>query len=138
MSRARKITPTASGMNWLEILPPALSPWNWWGAPLAAFQNTHAMMAAWRSSADSMRAAMREQQDAFCALCEASLTRPSEAEPETADTGASNGKAEVEVEVADFVTPMLEASRAYGRVGRAFIVAQRNSLRAFTRTEHPH
>lgn len=133
MSRARKTAPTANGMNWLEILPPALSPWNWWGAPLAAFQNTHAMLAAWRSSADSMRAAVREQQDAFCALCEATLARQSKSEPEAANTDAAND--EDKVEIADFVTPMMEASRAYGRVGRAFIVAQRNSMRAFTRAD---
>ncbi len=136
MSRAHKTAPTANGMNWLEILPPALSPWNWWGAPLAAFQNTHAMMAAWRSSADSMRAAMREQQDAFCALCEASLARPSETEPAAADANAASD--ETKPEIADFVTPMVEASRAYGRVGRAFIVAQRNSMRAFTRADRPN
>ena len=136
MSRARKTAPTASGMNWLEILPPALSPWNWWGAPLAAVQNTHAMLDAWRSSADSMRAAVRSQQDAFCALCEASLSRASETKPEAANADAANDEAKAEV--ADFVTPMMEASRAYGRVGRAFIVAQRNSMRAFTRTDQPN
>lgn len=136
MSRARKPTPAANGMNWLEILPPALSPWNWWGAPLAVLQNTQAMLGAWRSSADSMRAAVRSQQDAFCTLCEASLARPSAAETKAARTEVADD--DTSAEVADFVTPIVEASRAYGRVGRAFIVAQRNSMRAFTRADHPN
>lgn len=138
MSRARKTATAANGLNWLEILPPALSPWNWWGAPLAAFQNSHTLLTLWRSSADHMREAMRKQQDAFCAACEASLTRRDKAEPEAAPASADAGNGESSPDVADFVTPMLEAGRAYERVGRAFIVAQRNTLRAFTQTGRPN
>lgn len=136
MSRARKTVSAANGMNWLEIMPPALSPWNWWGAPLAAFQNTHALLSAWRASADSMREAMRQQQDTFCAICEASLARREEAKPEAPAAKAESN--EDDGEAADFMTPMLEAGRAYGRVGRAFIAAQRNTLRAFTQTGRPN
>jgi hypothetical protein len=33
---------------------------------------------------------------------------------------------------------MVEATRAYNRVGRAFIVAQRDTLRAWSQPENPH
>ncbi|MEZ5994991.1 MAG: hypothetical protein R3C25_04495 [Hyphomonadaceae bacterium] len=126
--------PTNDGMSLLQIMPfTALNPWNWWAlmapqnAMLAAFHTTHTAMKAWRAGADSARALLREQQDALFAMTE----EPLMPKKEPAAQKAEPNRAPADAQAADFVTPMLEATRAYNRAGRAFIVAQRNSLRAF-------
>lgn len=145
MARARKSSLAADGMGLLQVMPfPALNPWNWWAlaaprnAMLAGMHNCHAALQAWRVGADCMRAAVREQQDAMLALWETPpASEPEhEAEAAPADVAAANGAHKAEA--ADFMTPMLEATRAYGRVGKAFIVAQRNTMRAFAETGKPH
>jgi hypothetical protein len=147
MARTKK-TPTlsADGMNWLQLMPfPAANPMNWWAlarphnSVLAAMSGAHAALQSWRTGADALRAMVRAQQDAMLAMMEQSLARRDEGE---ADPTPAERKAEANgvdaAEPVDFVTPMLEATRAYGRVGKAFIVAQRNTLRAFNPPHAPH
>lgn len=142
MTRAKKASLAADGMAQLPMAPfPAFNPWNWWAlmtpanALAATLHNTNACLQAWRNGADCMRAMLREQQDAALALISAQPAKDAQA-----DDALPNGAAETAApaEAADFVTPMVEATRAYGRVGRAFIVAQRNSLRAFTKAADLH
>jgi hypothetical protein len=142
MTRARKLnTPVNDGMNLLQVMPfPAFNPWNWWA--LAAPQNawraslhtTQLVLQMWRVSADGMRALVREQQDAMLAMAREPLTATAEAEIEAPAEAAD----EIEAQAADFVTPMLDVTRAYGRAGKAFIVAQRNTMRAFAGAAKPH
>ena len=47
-----------------------------------------------------------------------------------AEAAAANDHAEATAAL--LVRPMMEVTRAYSRVGRAFIVAQRDTMRAFT------
>lgn len=140
MVRTRKAANLASdGMAWLQVMPfPALNPWNWWAlaAPknsmLASLKGAQATLQAWRSGSDSMRALMRAQQDALLAM----LVAPAASEDESSSD--ADAPAESRADAADFVTPMLDVTRAYGRAGKAFIIAQRDTLRAFTQTEKPH
>lgn len=142
MARTRKPASLASdGMAWLQVMPfPALNPLNWWAlttpqnSVLASLKGAQATLQAWRSSSDSMRAMMRAQQDALLAMWDAPEAAGDEASSE-ADTAAEGAP---RTEAADFVTPMLDVTRAYGRVGKAFIIAQRDTMRAFTRAEKPH
>lgn len=139
MTRARK--PAANdGMSFLQLMPfPAANPWNWWA--LAAPQNAvratahtlKATLQAWRIGADSMRALVREQQDMLMSMMDASTAPAEDAAPDQAEADQPLANTE-----ADFVTPMLEVTRAYSRAGKAFIVAQRQSMRAFTGAEKPH
>jgi hypothetical protein len=127
------------GMTWLPLMPfPALNPLNWWALTsprnlmLASLNNARVALDAWRASADGLRAVMRLQQDEMLKMAE----MPLEAAPEKADGAearATAAPAQDEVPTsALFVQPMLEVTRAYGRVGKAFIVAQRDTMRAFT------
>lgn len=147
MSRAKNNTSHADGMNWLALAPfPALNPLNWWAlatpanAWKAALHHTHMAIDAWRAGADSMRHMIRAQQDALFIMWERpeQLDETASLKPETKQEDA-DAKAAAE----EFVRPMLEVTRAYGRVGKAFIVAQRDTMRAFakpvqTRQETPH
>lgn len=158
MARAPKSAPASSndGMSWLALMPfPAFNPLNWWAlasprnAMLASMNNVHLAIDAWRAGADGLRSIVRLQQDEVLKL----LETPLEALPENANgADAESAAKEVRPEdaeaapaAADFVrpmvNPMLEVTRAYGRVGRAFIVAQRDTMRAFattTTTSKPH
>lgn len=137
MTRARKTEHINDGMNLLQVMPfPAFNPWNWWAlaspgaAMLAGLKSAEMALHAWRVSADAMRAAVRQQQDAMLGALHGKPEGP-----------PPNGAAEAVAreDAADFLTPMVEATRAYGRVGKAFIVAQRNTLRAFAGSaEKPH
>ncbi|MBL8531547.1 MAG: hypothetical protein JNK94_07425 [Hyphomonadaceae bacterium] len=122
-------------MSLVALAPfPAFNPLNWWAlvtpanAAKAALHNTHMALDAWRAGADSMRAMMREQQDALFRLLEhpeqkdVDAPLPAAAKREAADAAAA---------AAEFVHPMVEVTRAYGRIGKAFIVAQRDTMRAF-------
>ncbi len=139
MTRARKSNSLAGdGMASLALMPfPALNPWNWWAlaAPqnsmLASMHTAQAMLQAYRNSADGMRALMRVQQDTLLSMLEAPLHTSGEGEAAEAEAPANGVEKSGESQASLFVAPMLEATRAYGRVGKAFIVAQRDSLRAF-------
>jgi hypothetical protein len=84
--------------------------------------------------ADSLRALVRLQQDEALRALSAQIERRAE-NLEEVETGEP---AEEVVEAPFFVQPMIEATRAYSRVGRAFIVAQRDTLRAFAPREEAH
>lgn len=141
MTRTRKSANLASdGMAWLQVMPfPALNPLNWWAlaAPknsmLASLKGAQATLQAWRSNSDSMRAILRTQQDVLLAMWDA----PPGSEEPSPETDAAAESAP-RSDAADFVTPMLDFTRAYGRVGKAFITAQRDTMRAFTQAEKPH
>lgn len=144
MAQSRKTALAADGMAGLQMMPfPALNPWNWWAlarpsvATHAALYGASATMQAWRIGADGMRAVVRAQQDGLLAIW-----APSEASNEPVAPEASAQRMETQRESAapasTSVAPMLEATRAYGRIGKAFIVAQRDTLRAFTEASKPH
>lgn len=139
MARAPKTATTPhDGMSWIALMPfPALNPLNWWAlatptnALKASLHHTHMALDAWRAGADGWRSMVRAQQDAWMGLIE--HPEP-DANPEPPENTADAQAAAVE-----FVRPMLEVTRAYGRVGKAFIVAQRDTMRAFTQTaDKPH
>lgn len=144
MSRTRKET-AADGMSFVTLAPfPALNPLNWWAlaTPANAFSatlhHTHMALNAWRAGADGMRAMVRAQQDAMLALA---TQRPAEptAEPSAeAAPAATPEEADSAAVAAEFARPMLEMTRAYGQVGKAFIVAQRDAMRAFADAGKPH
>lgn len=142
MAQTRKSANLASdGMAWLQVMPfPALNPLNWWAlaAPknsmLASLKGAQATLEAWRSSSDSLRAMLRAQQDALLAMWDA----PAASEDEASTEGDTAAESAPRPDAADFVTPMLDVTRAYGRVGKAFIIAQRDTMRAFTHAEKPH
>jgi len=131
-------------MSWLALMPfPAFTPLNWWAlttprnAVLASLSTTRLALDAWRAGADGLRAMMRLQQDEMLRALETPLTEASESEAQ-AEASAESGET-AESTAALLVRPMVEATRAYGRVGRAFIVAQRDTLRAFAPPpEQPH
>lgn len=136
MARAPKTEQAGpNGMSMLTVMPfPAFNPLNWWAlasprnAMLASVHTARLALDAWRAGADSVRAMMRLQQDEVLKLLQAETEGP--------ETAAEEAEHEAEVEDSEaaaalFVQPMIEATRAYGRVGKAFIVAQRDSLRAF-------
>lgn len=131
------------GMSWIALMPfPAFTPLNWGAlatprnAMLAALKNTELALCAWRAGADGLRAMARLQQDEALKMLgasfEAETSEAEQAEPMQADGADAEAAAPL------FVRPMVEATRAYSRVGRAFIVAQRDTLRAWTQTERPH
>lgn len=144
MARAPKTADTHhDGMSWITLMPfPALNPLNWWAlatptnALKASLHHTHMALDAWRAGADSWRAMMRAQQDALMGLIE----HPEQADGAAAPSQASAEEtADTQAAAAEFVRPMLEVTRAYGRVGKAFIVAQRDTMRAFTQqSDTPH
>ena len=141
MTRAQSATET-KGMSLLALMPfPAFNPLNWGAlavprnALLASAHSSQLVLDAWRAAGDSMRALVRLQQDEFLKLLQA------EAGHAETQAEATEHKAEVadsETAAALFVEPMLEATRAYNRVGRAFIVAQRDTLRAFSARDEAH
>ncbi len=150
MARGRKAADSPNdGMSWLALMPfPAFTPLNWWAlttprnALLASLNNTRLALDAWRAGADGLRAMARLQQDELLRMVEA----PLEAEQQPAAANL-DGKPAPEAVVDDqpdssaaalLVQPMIEVTRAYGRVGRAFIVAQRDTMRAFAPPSNPH
>lgn len=147
MARENKTTASNGGMSWLTLMPfPAFNPLNWGAlasshnATLAALHNTRLALDAWRAASDGMRAMMRLQQDELLKIlgdAEVPAARK-EAEPAESDATANDAH-DADTAAAMFVQPMIEATRAYGQVGKAFIVAQRDTLRAFARQqEAPH
>lgn len=143
MTARKPGAPVPDGMSWITLAPfPALNPLNWWAlatpanALNASLHNTQMMLNAWRAGADGMRAMVRAQQDAMLALTLARVApeavgpaKESTESPEESDSAAV---------AAEFARPMLEMTRAYGRVGKAFIVAQRDTMRAFAEAGQPH
>ncbi|MBY0565505.1 MAG: hypothetical protein K2P58_15155 [Hyphomonadaceae bacterium] len=144
MTRARHTQHIDDGMAWLQVMPfPAMNPWNWWAlaapqnAALATLKGAQAAMHAWRCSADAMRTAMRAQQDAMLTMLAAPMLKTS---VERAEPGADKPAAEQapdDATQAAFVEPFAAATRAYSSVGKAFITAQRDTLRAFAGVERP-
>jgi hypothetical protein len=140
MTRASK--PEANdGMSWVALMPfPAFTPLNWWAlaspqnAMAATINATRVALDAWRAGADGMRAIVRLQQDEALKLLETSLSR---ADAPAHDAETEHAEAEAGAD-ALLLRPMMEATRAYGRVGRAFIVAQRDTLRAFSPPQQPN
>lgn len=146
MARQPKTDSPNDGMTWLPLMPfPAFNPLNWWALTsprnmmLASLNSTRIALDAWRAGADGFRAVMRLQQDEMIKMAEARYEAPAEqadAETATAETEAEHEAASL---VAPLFNPMLEATRAYGRVGKAFIVAQRDTMRAFApESTKPH
>jgi hypothetical protein len=148
MARGRKAADSPNdGMSWLALMPfPAFTPLNWWAlatprnALLASMNNTRLALDAWRAGADGLRAMARLQQDEMLRMIEAPLDAE---QPEAANLDGESVPEPVTDAQADtaaslLVQPMIEATRAYGRVGRAFIVAQRDTMRAFAPPEKPH
>ncbi len=135
------------GMTWLPLMPfPAFNPLNWWALTsprnimLASLNTTRIALDAWRASTDGMRAVMRLQQDELIKMAETRFEAPAE---QAESAAAPQAEGESTPAPASFVSPMfdpmLEATRAYGRVGKAFIVAQRDTMRAFTQdAAKPH
>lgn len=147
MARADKSN--TGGMSLLAVMPfPALNPLNWGAlmvprnAMLASLNTTRLALDAWRAGADSMRAMMRLQQDEFLRMLETSAREEvsagdgADVEAQAEADGAVSEEAEAAATL--MMRPMIAATRAYGRVGRAFIVAQRDTLRAFAPAEKPH
>jgi len=147
MARENKTTASSDGMGWLTLMPfPAFNPLNWGAlasshnAALAALHNTRLALDVWRATSDGMRAMMRLQQDELLKMLSDAETpaQRKETAPTESDARASEAR-DAEAATAMFVQPMIEATRAYGQVGKAFIVAQRDTLRAFARPqESPH
>jgi hypothetical protein len=145
MSRARKPAETPDGMSWIALMPfPAFNPLNWWAlatpehALKASLHNTRLALDAWRAGADGMRAMLRTQQDTLLSMAAAPVAEREEAGGEARADDAQAAADDAPAAAADFVRPMLEVTRAYGRVGKAFIVAQRDTMRAFTEAGKPH
>jgi hypothetical protein len=146
MARGPKSDSPNDGMTWLPLMPfPAFNPLNWWALTsprnllLASLNNARIALDAYRASADGLRAVVRLQQDEMIKMAEARYAAPVE-QAEGAEAPAP--EAQPEAASAAFVhpmfDPMMEATRAYGRVGKAFIVAQRDTMRALTETAKPH
>jgi hypothetical protein len=139
MARNRKTNALASdGLAQVQIWPfPALNPWNWWAltAPrntvLASMHGARATLDACRNGADGIRALVRAQQDVWLAMLETSI----DVTRERAASAAQAVETDPRSQDARLVAPIVEATRAYGRVGSAFIAAQRDTLRAFIRPE---
>jgi hypothetical protein len=143
MARAQETSqPNQDGMSLVTLMPfPALNPLNWWAlahpanAMRAAMHTTRLALDTWRAGADGMRALVRAQQDSLLNIAAA---RPASAKaPEPTPEKAAE-RQDAEAAAAVFVSPMLEVTRAYGRVGKAFIVAQRDTMRAFADAGKPH
>lgn len=140
MTRARKTNTPNDGMALLQLMPfPAFNPLNWGalGSPrnavLASLHTTRLAFDAWRASADSMRAMMRLQQDEWLRLLEVRMDASANGARHAENVAAPEGEPSVDP-LPPLFNPVMEATRAYGRVGRAFIVAQRDTMRAFTPT----
>jgi hypothetical protein len=137
-------------MTWLALMPfPAFNPLNWWALStprnimLASLNNARLAADAWRAGADGLRAIVRLQQDEALKALEAQFeARDEEADTEAVEAAAPGAEIAAdeasEQTAALLVRPMIEVTRAYGRVGRAFIVAQRDTMRAFAQTPKPH
>jgi len=140
MSRASKTGESVpDGMSWIALAPfPAFNPLNWWAlgnpanAMAASLHVTRMSIEAWRAGADGMRAALRAQQDALLSL---TATSQADSAPEGTEAAKEQDSAAAG---AAFVAPMLEVTRAYGQMGKAFIVAQRDTMRAFSEAGKPH
>lgn len=145
MTNARKAgSSVPDGMSFVTLTPfPALNPLNWWAlahpanALSATLHHTHMALCAWRAGADGVRAMVRAQQDALLALTTERRAEPAEAAAEQAPAPTAEDVDSAAV-AAEFARPMLEMTRAYGQVGRAFIVAQRDTMRAFAEAGKPH
>lgn len=142
MPRTHKTTHVDDGMNLLQVMPfPAFNPWNWWAlaaprnAALAALSGAQSAVQAWRCGADAVRTALRAQQDAIVTALSATLVQSEQ--PSAPDNGAVESE-EQRAESVAFVAPMLAATRAYSTMGKAFIIAQRDTLRAFSGADKPH
>jgi hypothetical protein len=141
MAREEK-TFSGDGASFLALMPfPALNPMNYWApsrtAMLLSLKNAQAALEAWRASSDCLRAMMRKQQDEMLALL-AGATEAGE-DAKGAQNGDDGKERDGQAAAAMFVQPMLDATRAYGQVGKAFITAQRDTMRAFVReTEQRH
>lgn len=142
---ARKAQSPNDGMTWLALMPfPAFNPLNWWAltsphnAALATLHTTRVAMDAWRAGADGMRAMVRMQQDEMLKMIEAPLHERAEDADASAEAADARPDEQAEATAALLVRPMMEVTRAYGRVGRAFIVAQRDTMRAFAQPEQQH
>lgn len=141
MTRAQKTQHAEDGMAWLQVMPfPAMNPWNWWAlaapqnAALATLKGAQTAVHAWRCGADAMRTTLRAQQDAMFAMLAAPLLKSAEARPEPAAEPQPEQAADSATQAA-FVEPFVAATRAYSSVGKAFITAQRDTLRAFAGAE---
>lgn len=146
MARTPKSANSNDGMSWLALMPfPAFNPLNWGAlaaprnAMLASLHTTRLALDAWRAGADGMRAMMRLQQDEMLRMLETQEQQLAETAAETMAPEGEPGteRADADAAASLLMQPMVEATRAYGRVGRAFIVAQRDTLRAFA-PEKPH
>jgi len=145
MARDQK-TASSDGMTLLALAPfPAFNPWNWWAltssrnAMLASLKNTHLALDAWRAGVDSIRSVIRLQQDEMLRILSAEIEDAKRASAAEAADGAASEAEDADAAASIFVKPMIEATRAYGQVGRAFIVAQRDTLRAFAEhSDRPH
>jgi hypothetical protein len=129
-------------MSWISLMPfPAFNPLNWWAlanpanAMRASLHTTQATLDAWRAGSDGLRAMVRAQQDAALSIIG---PKAEDGAVQTATAPESLEEADSEAVAARFVSPMVEVTRAYGRMGKAFIVAQRDTMRAFTDAEKPH
>jgi hypothetical protein len=141
MAREEK-TNSGDGASFLGLMPlPALNPMNYWApsrtAMLLSLKNAQAALEAWRASSDCLRAMMRKQQDEMLALFAAEADAGEDAKE--VQRGDDDKDRDRQAAASMFVQPMLEATRAYGQVGKAFITAQRDTMRAFAReTEQRH
>lgn len=141
MADAHQSQPTHDGMSQITLMPfPAFNPLNWWAlahpgnALRATLHTTQIALDAWRAGADGMRVMVRAQQDAMLNAARPALPAKS-LEPAPEPTLEEQ---DAQAAAAIFVSPMLEATRAYGRVGKAFIVAQRDTMRAFVDVGQAH
>jgi len=141
MARERKLDSTTGNLAWL-MPHPAFNPLNWWmlsaqrAAMLASMTNTRRAIEVWRAGADTYRALIRQQQDETLRILDGQQSL--NAAPEEAAADAQTLDQSETQTAALLVQPMVEMTRAYGRVGRAFIVAQRDTMRALTESEKPH
>jgi hypothetical protein len=143
MARVNKTANSNDGMNLLTVMPfPAFNPLNWWAlatprnAALASLTHARLALDAWRAGADGMRAMVRAQQDEMLKMLDPQLDEA--AESAATDETPATEAADADTATTLFVRPMIEATRAYGLVGRAFIVAQRDTLRAFAPESKAH
>lgn len=133
------------GMGMVALMPfPAFNMLNWGAlalprnAMLASMHNAQLMLDAWRTSADCVRAMTRLQQDEMLQWLQTPVnaaTKEAEDAGESAEDAQQKVQAEAETTAALLMQPVIEATRAYGQVGRAFIVAQRDTMRAFARQD---
>ncbi len=109
---ARRIS--QDGMSGLPIMPfPAFNPWNWGALTPARIMASNIVafrcaLDLWRSGADAMNAAMRQQQDAMLKAIEAQLLAAPNAPPAA--------------------SPMLSIADAYVKMGDALLGAQQELM----------